>query len=261
MTFSKVWIRQQSILTFTREYREISIDQLSQAFNVSPITVRRDLFALQNRKEIWRIGKNSYTCNSVNELIGHETIFEEIYSRLAKAAVETLNNKDIVFLGPHSTVINVCKVLLTNKQGLTIITSNVKHAAILRDQNLHEVYLLSGKINPETGEIGGVFAQDMLRDYRIDAVILGCRAINPDMGLIIESTSESQTIRTAIDLCRKLIVLADHTKFNTTSSGAVVSLNKVNLILTDEKADRDILNKIREKGVEVLVINESLVKE
>lgn len=251
MTSAKVLLRRQNILSMIREFGEVSVEDASKAFEISQATFRRDIKTLEENEEVWRLGRNIFTANP-HLIRGKTSAYNKEHMQIAKAVVESLDNNTIILLGPDPINVSVSNVLLTTKHGLTILVSNIKHATILRNQNMHEVYLLGGSIEPRTGVLTGPFAERIITEIISDVAIFGCESINPNKGILFQTATEAQFMQKVIKYCRRLFILADHSQFSSESCGALFPFDKVNTIFTDTINESEVVQKIRDIGVKVV---------
>jgi|LDZU01.1.fsa_nt_gi DeoR family transcriptional regulator of aga operon len=250
MNSPKLLLRRQSVLTFIYENGEISLDQVCKAFNLSEVTARRDLRVLQEENRIWKIKGNIYS-----GIKPPSSNMDDYFAKnqfIAQMVVDSLANNNIVFLGPEQINDVIANVLLSKKHGLTIITSNIRHVAILRNQEIHEVFLVGGKIDLKTGIIYGPYTENVINAMISDVAIFGCKSIDIDKGVFFNSDLETQILSKILNYCHSLCIIADHTQFSDEGSGPIFPLKKIEVIFTDTKLDREIVRKIREKGIEVI---------
>jgi len=252
MTSAKTLLRRQNILSMIREYGEVSLDEISRMFEISQATLRRELKALEDEGEVFRLNRNTYTTNSYHYRESTSFLKNKTHLQIAKAVVESLDNNTIIFLGPDLINETVSEVLCTSKHGLTILASNLKHATILRNQNMHDIYLLGGCIDPKSGVLTGPLTEKIISEIISDVAIFGCKAINPEKGIIFDTADEAQFVHKVINYCRKLFILADHSQFSRETCGAVFPFNKVDSIFTDKISESEVSENFKDLGIKIL---------
>ncbi len=246
-------IRQQKILAFVREYGEATISQLCELFAASPATIQRDLHILEEDGCLRRLrGGAALTSVQVNG-IGDSSSFSGIKDRIAKAAVQIPDDQAMVFLGPGTTTLAVANYLPA-RPDLTVLVSSPRHALLLTRHNFPTIWVLSGRLYPENGCILGSLAEDMLRRLRIDIAIIGCNALCPTRGILFSSTEVATLLRVAVAQSGRVVVVADHTKFEISTSGPFISFDHIDLLVTDGATDPDIIASIERAGVEVRLV-------
>jgi DeoR/GlpR family transcriptional regulator of sugar metabolism len=77
--------------------------------------------------------------------------------------------------------------------------------------------------------------------------------MDPVAGLTTPNISEAETNRAFISRCRKLVVVADHTKWRMTALCTMAELSEVDVLVTDEALPAD-ARRLLESQVRELVI-------
>ncbi|NMC59597.1 MAG: DeoR/GlpR transcriptional regulator [Candidatus Methanofastidiosa archaeon] len=250
MDSSKVLIRREGILSFMREHGDISIEEICEAFEISPVTARRDIKALQIENMVWKVNQGYFS--AIRPLSSQDNReIDKIRFHITELTVNSLANNSIVFLGPETVNELIADMLLEKKRGLTIIASNINHVSILRNQDRHDVYLTGGKIDPQTGIVYGSYAENVIGAIISDVAIFGCSSINLEKGVIFRSELETQIISKVSMFCKNLFIIADHTQFTDELSGSIFQLKKINAIFTDNEVDANSIKKIRDMGIKV----------
>lgn len=65
--------------------------------------------------------------------------------------------------------------------------------------------------------------------------------------------AEATVNRTMIERSRELIVIADHTKLGKRKLTPIAPIERVNVLITDSKADKRLLKAFEDKGIKVLI--------
>ena len=64
--------------------------------------------------------------------------------------------------------------------------------------------------------------------------------------------------RVLVDRGQKIILLADHTKFNKVAFVRVLDFAKLDMVITDQKPSSDWIEMFKEKGIELLYPQENI---
>ena len=247
--------RLQLIIDEFRKSRWVTVTQLAEIFNVSKITIRRDLQELSEQGLI----KRSLVGMEMNPLLNIDPpviqrIMElkEFKERIAKAASQLIGNSTSIFIGSGSTT-SFLSPHLVDKTNLTIVTNALNIAYSLSQSNGVSIVVIGGMLRASELSLIGHIAEQSLAEVCIDKVFTGIAAINLGVGLTNNNMLEVQTDRKLFELQAEKIILADHSKFNKVASAFVAPINKVSTLVTDELADPAILDEIRQQGVNVII--------
>jgi len=95
-------------------------------------------------------------------------------------------------------------------------------------------------------------AENNISNFNIGKAIIGAAGITED-GISDFIFDEAGLRKKVINNASKVIVLADYTKFGIKAMCNVCTFDKVAVLITDDKAPKDIINKIKKKGVTVII--------
>lgn len=247
--------RQKKILAAIRADRKVTITDLSERFGVSEITTRRDLKELEDQGFIERAhGGVVYLSEKPVEppIIKRQQEQQEAKIKIAKAAAALVKSSESVFISSGSTTMYVARHL-KNRAGLTVVTNALSVINELAPYEGLNVIVLGGMLRPTELSMIGHITQQSLREVRVDKVFLGIRGIDLEAGLTNDYMPEILTDRAILDMGAQVILVADHTKLGRIASAFVAPINRISTLVTDEKANRRILDDIHKMGIEVIV--------
>lgn len=247
--------RQREILAAIRKHGKITIAELSAQFDVSDVTTRRDLKALEEQGHVERAhGGLVYSTDNVTEppIIKRQQEHREAKIKIARATADLIPDGESVFIGSGSTAMLVAR-FLKDRQGLTVITNALSVLNELAPFEGMSVVVLGGMLRASELSMIGHVTEQALREVRVDKVIFGIRAIDVEAGLTNEYLPEVMTDRAILGMGTQVILVADHSKFGRIASAFVAPLQDITTLVTDAQTDAQMLNTIREMGVEVIV--------
>ena len=232
---------------------KIKVSELSEIFEVSSETIRKDLLFLEEKG----IAKKGYGGAVVaNSLI--EPSFLEKYNKyidekndIAKKAIEYISDGMIVLLDAGSTVYTFAKMLAL-KNNITVFTNSPKSAQILDDYKV-KTYLVGGKIRNNSNAIVGGWAVRAIEEIRADVAILGTSGFKDRQGPCVENFEEAEVKQAMIRSANKLIVLGDSSKSKTYSMIEYAKWQDMDVLITDRNIDKKIKDELKEKVELVLV--------
>ena len=113
--------------------------------------------------------------------------------------------------------------------------------------------IIGGELSRVSGTTVGPTTDSQLALIRADKAIIGANAVSPVEGVSSPNPFTAQTKRTMIHGARDVIVVADHTKLGQLTTYSVAPVESISTLVTDDKADEDILEAFRAAGVEVIL--------
>lgn len=251
--------RHSKIVEIVTQNGQISIPEICDKFDVSEMTARRDLNELDRQGLLRRVHKGAV----VNLGRSFEPPFStrivnnpEAKSKIGLRAAEMVVNGDSIALDVGTTTLEIVKGL-KGKKNLTIITSCLQVASLVVDTlSLSDdvrLIIAGGVVRPRELSMVGAITQSVYQNYHVDKAFIGIAGISPVDGLTEYNLDDAQTKQTIIKSALKKIIVADGSKLGLTTFATVAPLDSIDTIITDPTAPEDIVEQIREKGVDVII--------
>lgn len=247
--------RHQEILNLIKENEQVFIDDLSKTFNVSGVTIRKDLKLLEEKGLLFRTKggastKNTYALErSINE---KELINADIKKAIAKAAFQLVKDHESIIIGSGTTVFQLTKVLKPERP-LTVITPALKVALELTDKPNIDILQLGGQIRPNSSSVAGTFAEYILDNLSAGIAFIGVDGIDPVFGASISNIAEAGLNQKIISIAQKVVILADHTKFGKRGIAKICDLKQIDYVITDSQSSTKTIHDLEEQGIQVII--------
>jgi DeoR/GlpR family transcriptional regulator of sugar metabolism len=248
--------RQRQIIQFIQDNSQATVLELSSLFKVSEVTIRRDLEELSEDGFIERAYGGAYKTGQFNSESGvrqRESEQLEIKVRIGHAAVELIKDGETVFITSGTTTLEVARALVGRRR-VTVFTNalNISNA-LVEDSNITLV-IIGGLLSRSELSMSGHITDQALADLQVDKVITGAYAINVQSGLRNQYLPDTLTDRAILRAAAKIIVVADHTKFNRVAAALIAPITIVNTIITDDGVPAGPLDELRALGIEIEVV-------
>lgn len=244
--------RREKILEAVRVNGDVSVNELAEQFQVSNLTIRRDLQYLEDHKLLERFYGGARSSEKNSEW-GEMNKIELYREKIAKYAAALVEDGDSIFINTSSTALGIVKYITA--QNVTIITNN---GNIIGEDNPSQatVVLLGGELRYVKGAMVGEFALNNLGRVTAKKSFVGCSGVSPDTGMTTELLNE---VNINAKMFRRVTgssyILADHTKLGRKSSFVSCPVNEIANIITDIEAPKYIVEEFREKGIEVFMVD------
>ena len=248
--------RHKKILTELEKEGHVKVSDLSERLGVSTVTIRKDLTELENRKMLFRShGGVSLFSSLINDrhIDEKEKIMVEEKLRIAEAANRILEHNDRIIIASGTTVLAFAKKI-NFTEPLTVITSSVKVALSLYYRPNIEVIQLGGPMRKSSASVIGSEAENFLNDLSCNKLFMGIDGLDMDFGLTTSNIGEAHLNQVMMRAAQKIIVLADSSKFGKRGYGRICNFSQVHQIITDSNAPTNVVQMIREKGIEVTLV-------
>lgn len=234
--------------------RKVYVSKLSEKFNVTEETIRRDLEKL----ELQGIVTRSYGGAILNVEKTNEDI--PFYKR-SKTNIENkqyIANKAMDFIKEGSTIIADCSStvletlkLIKNRSDITVITNSVE---VLQELNQSELNIMStgGAVKQRSLSLQGPITKNTIKKYNVDIAFISCKGLDIEKGILDSNEAEAEIKRIMIEQANKVILLVDHTKFDKTSFVKLFDFENIDYIITDEEPREEWINLFHSSGIEVI---------
>jgi len=227
--------RQKLIFKKITNQGKAKIYELSQEFNVSEMTVRRDLRKLEQEKKIIRSDGNALL---VKDLITETPYLKKESERvrqkqeIAEKAISLIQEGNTIILDSGTTTLEIAK-LLQNKKNITIITNDIKIAAELINSKLN-VIVTGGELQNEVGALFGSYTSKILSEFYVDILFLGAHAIDTYHGVTTPTFEKSIIKKQMIQASENTWLVSDSNKLNKNLFSKVCNLDEITGFITDD---------------------------
>lgn len=228
--------RQELIVKQVQEKGSVTVNELSEMFDASESTIRRDIVALDKEGKLTKVfggavalseqmNSHEYTVTQKNKLNLEEKI------QIAKYAAGLIEPDDFVYIDAGTTTGFMIDFIEESRA--TYVTNAVDHAKRLVLQGM-KVFLLGGELKASTEAVIGVQAAEALQKYHFTKGFFGTNGVTKKCGCTTPDVSEAIIKRTAIEHCKTCYMLCDSTKFGQISSVTFADFLKP-VYLTEKK--------------------------
>jgi DeoR/GlpR family transcriptional regulator of sugar metabolism len=235
--------RQSLILRTVRADGSARVSDLTQRLGVSDMTIRRDLEVLARTGLFEKVHGGAVLPGAPSS---HEPGFDAKSVRelpekgmIARAAASLVTPGAAIALSAGTTTYALAEQLFS-VPGLTVVTNSMRVANLFQGtgQGDHASpptsVVLTGGVRTPSEALVGPIADLAIRSLHFDLLFLGCHGIDPGAGLTTPNLAESETNRAFVRSARRVIVVADHTKWGIVGLSSFADLDEVDTLVTDE---------------------------
>ena len=248
--------RHVAILEILQEQGSVSVSELSEKLNVSEVTIRKDLTALEASNKLYRTHGRAIP---ISPYIGDRHINEKEKQSvsekraIAKKAASLVVENDSILIASGTTILYAAKEM-TNFKNLTAITASVSVSSLL-SQNKHiDVVQLGGIVRESSVSVVGSFAESMLGYFNCSKLFMGADGVDLEFGVTTTNMMEANLNRMMMDASQKTVLLVDSSKFGKRGFSKICNLDKIDQIITDDKVPQHYVNALDDMGIEVTIV-------
>lgn len=246
--------RHQLIVDRARTLGRVEVHALAVELEVTPETIRRDLSALERLRLVRRTHGGAIPVERITfepDLADRETHLVEEKQRIARAALNELPEHGAVLIDSGSTTAQLAR-LIPDDHELTVITNGLTVALILAERPNITLHQIGGRIRGLTLAAVDDWAVQALREVMVDVAFLGTNGISVLRGLTTPDRDEAAIKRTMIEVARRRVLLADHTKFATDHFARFGWIADLDTVVTDDRLDDELAADVAGAGPRVV---------
>ncbi len=250
--------RQRKILETVQLLGSVSVDDLAEKCCVTPQTIRRDITKLceQNLIQRYHGGVSTLAEAEILPYDKRKHLFLEEKQSIARLVADKIPDGASIFLDFGTTSEEIAWALQKHKN-LRIITNNLNLVPILCSNPSFHVTITGGDVRGGDCAMTGEMAIALIRQYRVDYVVISLAAIDLDGTLLDFDQQEVQVVRAMMANSRKIFLAADHSKFGHNGVVRVGHLADVHSLFTDQCPPEAILECLSEHGVDLHLTKKS----
>lgn len=245
--------RQQEIRFMLQEHGYLAVSQLAQHFEVSEMTIRRDLKVLSSLGVITReYGGATYPPPGQQERIFINRLGEAECEKTAigRLAAKLIQPGESVILDAGTTTLAVAQALT---QDCTVITNSLPIATVLTEKKSISVLITGGEVRESTYALVGPLTCSTLKSFNVDKLFLGVTGFSLTRGLTTKNLLESEVKQAMIRVSKEVILVAHSQKSEQINYHTFADWNQVHTLITDSGIPDSIKFELEKRGIQILI--------
>ena len=234
--------RRKAIKDILLRERTVKVSDLARKFDVSEETIRRDLTQLEDEGLVER---NYGGAILVEELQAGMWAIPPVNQR----KLHLFEEKDAI--GKKAAGLVEAGQIVIFDAGSTTWTNSLDVAESMGQHEGTSVFVLGGKLMRKSMSLVGPQAEVELRKYNADIAFMGTSGISLTKGFTSSDIYEAEIKRAMVSAAKKIVVVADHSKFSRQGLVSFATFDEVDALVTSEITDGAIRQEIHRLGVEV----------
>ncbi|QRF23921.1 DeoR/GlpR transcriptional regulator [Alicyclobacillus sp. TC] len=247
--------RQRAIVQLVNTRGSVRVKELSQIFEVTEETVRRDLDSLEMDGKLRRSHGGAvriYEEQSEIPYLEREIAHVAEKQAIAREAVRHIFPGDRIILDASTTAWHLAAALPDIQ--LTVLTNSLKVAFELSQRDKIEVISTGGILRTSSLSYVGPMAEEALDQFHVGKAFLSCKGLHSHYGISESNALQALVKRKMIEIAERVYILADHSKIQVRDFTSIASLDEVDVLITDLQVREEQIEDIRKFGVEVFQV-------
>lgn len=172
---------------------------------------------------------------------------KQAIGRLAASLIEEGNT---ILLDSGTTTLEIARNLGRFRR-LTIITNAINIAVELLRYKRFNVILLGGNLREPSQSTIGPVAEANLKLFYCDKLFLGVDSFDVECGLSTPNIEEANLNQMMLSMAKQVVAVFDSSKVNKRNFAFIASVDKIDVIVTDNKLPSNLRAQLRSLGLQL----------
>ena len=226
--------------------------QLAEKFQLSEMTVRRDLAELETRGLLRRVHGGAVMLNRDVEYAQRLELGQAEKQQLGRSATRLLKSGQTVYLDAGTTALEMARVIcqgLPQVTHLQIVTHGISIATELAGRTPYQLQLIGGEVYQNALSTVGPAALAQIGELNIDLFFMGAGGVDRDAGWTYSNHVEAVIKRAVIARSKSVVAICDSTKWGQASFAPIVPFEGVTRWIVDRGLAREGVEAARSAGI------------
>jgi DeoR family transcriptional regulator of aga operon len=253
-------LRQHRIVDVVEAGGFARVTDLAEMFSVSTVTVRSDLASLEGLGHLRRVRGGAVpvslgVAEQPLELTAAVQAFEKV--AIGTRAAALVSSGDVVILDVGSTTTAIAEALMARRdlRDVTVVT-NALNVALRLEQAADRITVIvsGGTVRPLQHSLVNPYATLLLEQITAHLAFVGCNGVDARGGITNRNVAEAEIKRAMVRATRRAVVVADGSKLGEVEVARVCPVSDIDLLITDESADDNLLAELSAAGLALDVV-------
>ncbi|TAH59074.1 MAG: DeoR/GlpR transcriptional regulator [Gottschalkiaceae bacterium] len=253
--------RLNSIVSFLKEKNGASIKELASVFDVSEMTIRRDLLFLEEKKKIKLVHGAAIFINDDMNTFGEEDY--DLHSESVKQSLEKLKigqfaasliePNDTIIIDTGTTTEQIAHYLPTNMP-ITVLCYNMNTLLAISNKPNINIILAGGYYYKNTQLFQSPEGVRMIRRIRANKAFLSASGVSQKLGATCVEQIEVDTKVAAINSSLSKILVCDSSKFDKIGPSYFAQITEFDTIITDSSISSDWIEYLDNSSIKLYAV-------
>ena len=235
---------------------KMTLEQLEEVFpNVSQMTLRRDLFQLEEDGRIIRIRGGAMSVKEVQKVSGEAytkktTINTDAKIVIAQKAAALIDEGTCVFLDGGTTAMYLSKEMPDIK--CTVFTNGIAVAMELAQKKNINITVVGGQLMKDNLSTSSPASKDYFDLTNFEIAIVSATAFTPEQGFSCNSQIESDLLKNVFKKARQVYMMLDSSKIGKINPYTFAHMEDVDVLITDDHFPKEYKKIFEEHNIVVM---------
>jgi DeoR/GlpR family transcriptional regulator of sugar metabolism len=235
----------------------VSVAEIAESFAVSDMTIRRDLWTLEDKGMLARthggavgIGRREVFDASEPTFASRRRQNAAAKAAIARTAAALVGMRESVGLDVGTSTLALAEEL-AGRRDIAVFTGNLHAAAVLGRRSC-PVHVFGGLVRGPELSVVGSNPIKQIQQFCVTKLFLGVSGVT-EGGFFDYSPEDTEIKRVFIEHAEQVIVLCDSSKFDHRSVSLVCALNRPAILVTEAPPRDRLADALARAGVDIIV--------
>lgn len=246
--------RRRKIYNILLEKKSVEVNDLSKIFNVSTMTIRRDLALFEKQG----IVVTNYGGAYLSEGTAIEPSFSlksgqmiEKKKVIGYEASELIQDGESIIIDCGTTTMQLAKHL--HGKRLTVITNSLVVGNILQGYPKIKFIMAPGVYDEKSIGFLGAMTVDFFQKFNVDKAFVGAQGLDIDRGATVPDELDAEVKKSIAFSAKEKILMVGHEKIGVSFFSKILDIKDLDYIITDDMVAQKDIEAIEQKGVKVII--------
>jgi DeoR family transcriptional regulator of aga operon len=249
--------RRQEIIGMLHDVGSVQVHALSEQYQVSTQTIRKDLAFLEARGVSVRCYGGAVAAGVIgvadeDPVDAKRVLHMPEKERIGRLAASMVKPGEAIILDSGTTTAQIAR-FLPDDADLVVLTNDADILNQLVHKKNIEIVLLGGRLRRKNMAFYGGQTEAALDSLQVDRLFLGVDGIDLQRGITTHFEAEAALNRKMAHVAREVVAVTDSSKFGRTCLHRIMGLEEVNVLITDDGAPEDSLDQASKLGCDIRI--------
>ncbi|MGB5823167.1 MAG: DeoR/GlpR family DNA-binding transcription regulator [Proteocatella sp.] len=232
--------RRNQILLKLQKESKVLVSDLSQTYEVTEETIRRDLEKLE---------KEGFAKKTYGGAVLKESLYSDLpynvrketnvksKKKIAQTIGAMIEDGDCIALDASSTALYIIKEI-KNKNNITVLTNSIEILLELSDKKDWKILSTGGTLKEGSLSLLGYQAEKMIDNFHVDKAIVSCKGVDAEFGVTDSNELDAEIKKHFFGAATQKILAVDSTKLDRKSFTKIVEISGIDILVTDQKPEK-----------------------
>lgn len=247
--------RQKLILSVLKAHGECRVSELARQFQLSEMTVRRDLRTLEERGLLKRVHGGAVMADRdvVYQIRARLGLWQK--QQIGRTAAGLIHSGQSIYLDAGTTTLEVARAICNNLAHvthLTITTHGINIANELAGKTPHRLILIGGEVYQNAFSVVGNTAEAQVAARQYDVFFMAAGGVDRDSGWSNTNFAEALIKRAALAQSRVAYAVVDSSKWANPCQVGVCPLDAAKKWIVDPDLPAEGVAAATAAGIELI---------